>query len=177
MLPDFTPSPVVDHILDTLLDLYERRYTARSDNAPAGRHQALRFDFHAASRASLSQPDRSGTPSDRQRTAARAEHLGWVKLDWLPGETGHLLATVTLKPDHTTEVFTWLKRTPQAAQRAQLIDLLLADRFRFDDWRLNALHHTIAQLKTDRSPAPFSLIDTEFNRDLLIALAALDDRA
>jgi len=171
VLPNFTPSPVVNHILDTLLGLYERRYTARSDNAA---HQALRFDFE-----STSVPDYQSQidPAPRQiaNEQLRAlEHLGWVKLDWLPGETGHLLATVTLKPDHTIEVFTWLKRTPQAAQRAQLIDLLLADRFRFDDWRLNALHHTIEQLKTDRSPAPFSLIDTEFNRDLLVALAALD---
>ncbi len=100
--------------------------------------------------------------------------MGWVKLDWLPGETGHLLATVTLTPEYVAEVFKWLKRTPQAEQRAQLIDLLLADRFRFNDWRRNALQHTIDQLKTDRSPAPFSLVDTELNRDLLIALSALD---
>ena len=67
-----------------------------------------------------------------------------------------------------------MKRTPQAEQRRQLIDLLLAEQFRFTDWRLAALRHTIGQLKHDRSPAPFSLIDTEFNRDVLSALAALE---
>lgn len=171
MLPNFTPSPVVAHILHTLLDLYERRYTARLDYTA---HQALRFDVQAAAQLDYhSQID----PMPRQliNEQLRAlEQLGWIKLDWLPGETGHLLASVTLAPAYTPHVFTWLRRTPQAEQRAQLIDLLLADRFRFGDWRLSALQHTIQQLKTDRSPAPFSLDDSEFNRDLLTALAALD---
>lgn len=169
--PDFTPAPVVAHILHALLDLYERRYTARSDNVA---HRALRFDLHAASLPDYySQID----PAPRQITNEQLsdlERLGWIKLDWLPGETGHLLATATLAPDRIAEVFAWLKRTPQAAQRAHLIDLLLAERFRFADWRLSALNSTIDQLKADRSPAPFSLVDSEFNRDLLSALAALD---
>ena len=170
MSPNFTPSPEVAFILNALLDSYERRYTARSDSIA---HQALRFDAQAALPDYHSQID----PLPRQianEQLIRLEQLGWVKLDWLPGEAGHLLATVALAPDHAAEVFAWLKRTPQAEQRAQLIDLLLADRFRFGDWRLAALQHTIDQLKTDRSPAPFSLNDAEFNRDLLIALAALD---
>ena len=171
MLPNFTPTPAVAHILHALLDRYERRYTTRSNNTT---HQALRFDLQAAPVPDYhSQID----PAPRQianEQLSALEQLGWIRLDWLPGETDHLLATVTLAPAHTAKVFTWLKRTPQARQRAQLIDLILADRFRFDDWRLDALQHTSDQLKAERSPAPFSLVDDEFNRDLLTALAALD---
>jgi hypothetical protein len=168
---NFTPSPDAALILNTLLDIYERRYTARSNN---GTHQALRCDIDSLLLPGYrSQID----PAPRQITneqLIKLEQLGWVKLDWLQGETGHLLASVTLAPAYTPQVFDWLGRTPQAEQRTQLIDLLLADRFRFGDWRLSALQHTIKQLKTDRSPAPFSLDDSEFNRDLLTALAALD---
>ncbi len=169
--PNFTPSPDVTSILQALLDSYERRYTARSDNAA---HQAVRCDLQALSLPGYhSQLD----PAPRQITNEQLnalEHWGWVKLAWLPGEADHLLAAVTLMPDHAAEVFVWLKRTPQAAQRARLIDLLLAERFRFGDWRLAAVQFTIEQLKTDRSPTPFSLDDFEFNQDLLMALTALD---
>ena len=169
--PNFTPSPDVALILHALLNSYERRYTARSDNTA---HQAMRCDLQALSLPGyFSQID----PAPRQITneqLSALEHWDWVKLAWLPGEAGHLLAAVTLVPDHAAEVFVWLKRTPQAEQRARLIDLLLAERFRFGDWRLGAVQHTIEQLKTDRSPAPFSLDDFEFNQDLLTALAALN---
>ena len=91
MLPNFTPSPAVAYLLHALLDRYERRYTARSDNTA---HQALRFDLQAAHLPDYhSQID----PMPRQITneqLSALEHLGWVKLDWLPGETGHLLAIV-----------------------------------------------------------------------------------
>jgi hypothetical protein len=171
VLPDFTPAADVAHILHALLDLYERRYTRRADSAT---HQALRFDLQSSPLPDYySQID----PAPRQITneqLIQLERLGWIKLDWLPGETGHLLSAVTLAPDQAAEVFTWLKRTPQAKQRAHLLDLLLAERFRFGDWRRSALQNTIDRLKTDHSPAPFSLIDDEFNRDLLTALAALD---
>ena len=169
--PNFTPSPDVTSILQALLDSYERRYTVRSDNVA---HQAVRCDLQALSLPGYhSQPD----PAPRQITNEQLnalEHWGWVKLSWLPSEAGHLLAAVTLVPDHAAEVFVWLKRTPRAERRARLIDLLLAEQFRFSDWRLGAVQHTIKQLKTDRSPAPFSLDDFEFNQDLLTALAALD---
>jgi hypothetical protein len=50
----------------------------------------------------------------------------------------------------------------------------LGERFRFNDWRLRAIQHTLDQLRAEKSPAPFSLADDDFNRDLLTALAALD---
>ena len=54
-----------------------------------------------------------------------------MRLAWLPGETGHLLETVTLLPERAPEIFAWLGRAPVAAQAAALRDLLLGERFRF----------------------------------------------
>lgn len=116
-------------------------------------------------------------PAPRQITNEQLQTLedaGAVKLDWLPGETGHLLASATLIPEHADVVFALLKRTPQSARRARLTDLLLGERFRFNDWRLRAVQHALNQLKADKSPAPFSLTDNEFSHDLLTALDALD---
>jgi hypothetical protein len=84
-----------------------------------------------------------------------------------------------LLPQRAAELFPWLGRDPVAAQRAALRDLLLGDRFRFaeKDWRRLALDDTLAQLHTGKSPAPFTLVDPDFNRDLLAALVALDQVA
>jgi len=105
---------------------------------------------------------------------AALEQLGHVRLVWLRGEQGNLLESVTLVPERADELFAWLNRVPVAALRARLRDLLLGERFRFKDWRLRAIEWTLAQLREARSPAPFSLTDEDWNRDLLTALAALD---
>ena len=105
---------------------------------------------------------------------AALEKLGHVRLAWLRGEEGHLLESVTLVPARADELFVWLNRVPAAALRTRLRDLLLAERFRFSDWKLRAVERALAQLKDGKSPSPFSLTDEDFNRDLLTALAALD---
>jgi hypothetical protein len=169
--PNFTPALDVALILHALLDMYERRVGQVANLI----HKAVRCDL-----TSLPLPGYHSQidPVPRQIANEQLQTLeqsGWLKLNWLPGETGHLLASVTLVPDRADSIFALLQRTPQAAQRARLSDLLLGERFRFADWRLNAIQQTLDHLKTDRSPVPFSLTDAEFNRDLLIALAALDD--
>ena len=167
----FTPSPDVALILHTLLDLYERRYIGPTDTA----HKSIRCDL-----TSLALPGYHSQIDPLPRQIANEqlqtlEQLGWLKLGWLPGETGHLLASITLVPEYTGSIFALAQRTPQAAQRVRLIDLLLGERFRFTDWRLAVIQRTLDNLKAGRSAAPFSLTDHEFNRDLLIALAALDN--
>ena len=171
----FIPSPDGTAILHALLDTFERR-----SSLPAGGGSGVR-ESRRAIRCTLdllplpayhSQSD----PTPRQianEQLQTLERAGVVKLDWLPGETGHLLASATLIPEHAEVVFALLKRTPQSARRARLTDLLLGERFRFTDWRLRAVQHALDQLKADKSPAPFSLTD-EFNQDLLRALDALD---
>ena len=169
---NFTPALDVAVILHALLDIYERRFSAREGEG--GARQAIRTDLAALSLPGyFNQTD----PVPRHVTNEQLyqlEQAGWVKLAWLPGAVGHLLASVTLVPECTAEIFALLKRTPLAARRGRLTELLLGDRFRFTGWRLHAIQHTQAQLQAGKSPAPFSLTDDEFNRDLLPALAALD---
>jgi len=78
---------------------------------------------------------------------AALEKLGYVRLAWLRGEEGHLLesATLVLDAGRVDELFTRLNRVPVAALRARLRDLLLAERFRFSDWRLRAVERALAQ--------------------------------
>jgi len=166
---NFTPSPDVAAILHALLDTYERRHPHS--------HTPKRSIRYMLSGASLPGYHSQIDPVPRQianEQLQSLERLGLVKLEWLSGESGHLLASVTLIPERADAIFAWLGRMPQAVHRARLIDVLLGERFRFDDWRLTAVQHCLDQLKADKSPAPFSLTDDEFNRDLLTALAALD---
>jgi len=67
------------------------------------------------------------------------------------------------------------KRSSLAASRSRLETLLLADQFRFpsSDWRSRAICFILGQLRDGKSPAPFSLTDSEWNLDLLTILAAL----
>lgn len=180
--PLFVPSPDVAALLHALLDAFERRSPTQTfpiaelrDGGGRGRgYRAIRCNLDSLLLPAYhSQSD----PAPRQITNEQLQTLedaGVVKLDWLPGETGHLLASATLIPEHAEVVFALLKRTPQSDRRARLTDLLLGERFRFNDWRLRAVQHALDQLKADKSPAPFSLTDNEFNHDLLTTLDALD---
>jgi hypothetical protein len=169
---NFTPSTEVAAILHTLLDVYERR-----NRRPNSAARSIRFAITATSLPGyFSQID----PTQRQTANEQLQQLasrGLIKLEWLRGEKGHLLVAATLVPECVDTLFIWLNRTPQAARRARLVDLLLGERFRFDDWRLNAIQNILDRLKLDKSPSPFSLTDEAFNRDLLAALAALDQIA
>ena len=166
----FTPAPDVVVILNALLDIYERHEPGR----PFVRAIRVRLD-ELDLPGYTSQLDPAPRQTANEQLAALAGR-GFVRLAWLPGETGHLLDTVTLLPERASELFAWLGARAVAAQVAALRDLLLGERFRFgrDDWRLLALDHTLAQLRAGKSPAPFTLAAPDFNRDLLAALVALD---
>jgi len=171
---NFVPAPDVATILHTLLDVYERRSVESREREGGQGTRAIRFPVTGAPLPgyySQIDPTPRQTANDQLQTL---ERLGLVKLDWLPGETGHLLASVTLVVEQVGALFEWLERTPQAVHRARLTELLLGERFRFDDWRLTALQHCLDRLKAEQSPAPFSLTNATFNRDVLTALAALE---
>jgi hypothetical protein len=156
-------------MLHNLLDQYERRQDPHA--------RVIRCELEGIELPSYySQLD----PKPRQvanEQLKRLEEAGLIRLGWLPGQEGHLLDAVVLDPDGVAEVFRIAGRDPVAAQRARLRDLLLGDRFRLDGWRLRAVNHTLAQLREERSPAPFSLTDEGRNRDLLAALVALGEVA
>ena len=163
----FRPSPDVAAVLHNLLDQYERRHDPRA--------RAIRCDLEALALpgyGSQRDPEPRRVANDQFRRLEAAEA---VTLTWLPGQANHLLATVTLNPERAADLFTLLCRDPMATRRARLRELLLADRFRLDGWRLRAVQHTLAQLEAGLSPAPFSLADDDHNRDLLVALVALGE--
>lgn len=181
--PPFRPTAEVAAILNVLLDSFERRVAvrrARAGEAARGNagddpgSRVIRWRLEPGSA-----PDYFSQTDPAPRQAAneqwqQLERAGWVKLEWLPGEAGHLLSAVVLLRAQAEAVFSWLPREPQAARRARLADRLLGERFRFGGWRRRAIEHVLSQLKAEKSVAPFSLSDDDFNRDVLTALAELD---
>lgn len=161
------PSPDVAAVLHNLLDQYERRQDPHA--------RIIRCDLEGLNLPGyFSQLD----PEPRQvanEQFHRLEEAGLVRLRWLADQESHLLEAVVLDPDNAAEIFRIAGRAPVAAQRARLRDLLLGDRFRLDGWRLRAVNGTLARLREERSPEPFSLTDEGRNRDLLAALVALGE--
>jgi hypothetical protein len=165
----FTPSPDTAALLNRLLDGFELR-----GGQPKRAVRVRLDDVTALLPGYYSQTDPTPRIVANEQLAA-LEGEGWIALEWEPGQKGHLLASVTLAPESTASLYALLKREPQAAQRRRLRDRLLADRFRVHDWRRLALDHTLAQLEAQQSPAPFTLHDEDWNRDLLEALLALPE--
>ena len=179
----FTPSADVTVVLNTLLDILERRATHNARRATeaglsqpggAGATRVIRVALSEVSPpAYFSQSDPSPRLTANEQFVA-LEKAGLIKLTWLPGETGHLVQSITLQPECAPSLYPLLARIPLSASRAQLESLLLAERFRFvDDWRARALRHILSQLRAGKSPAPFSLADTGLTLDLLAILAAI----
>lgn len=170
----FIPSPDVSVALNALLDILERRDGKRNmQNA-----RAIKVTL-----ANLSLPNYFSQANPEPRITANEQFIllgksGLIQLTWISGETGHLLQSIALpKTEHATrntELFHLLSRTPIADNRFRLESLLLADKFRFqDDWRARAIFHILNQLKAGKSPAPFSLTDSNLTLDLLTVLQAL----
>ena len=174
----FVPCEDVAILLNVALDAYERRSPAARRGREAGARGAPPIKIH------LREFDLPGyfsqiDPNPRLIANSQLQTLqeaGWLRLIWFPGEEGHLLDGVAMLAQSAASIFRLLNRTPQADRRARLASLIRAERFRFpDDWRQRALQHILNQLKSRKSPAPFNLVATQFNQDLLAALAALDD--
>lgn len=174
----FTPAPDVVRVLHALLDRLEAR--------PAGEPTEQVGETHRSRPARLRLADlqlpgyfSQEDPLPRLVTNQQLldlEKQGWLNLKWLPGETGHLLESVALWPAAARPVFDLLGRIPCADRRARLEEHLWGERFRFSagDWRQRAGQIVLDNLRTSKSPAPFSLVDEAFNQDLLAGLAALD---
>jgi hypothetical protein len=169
MTVSFTPNPDVAIILNYLLDIYERR-----DGAPKQVVRVRLDDLAGKFSGYYSQVDPLPRVTANEQLS-QLEQQGWIRLTWQPGQTGHLLDTVALEPAYVEPLYTLLARQPVAEQRRSLRELLLGDRFRLTGWRERAVQHCLAQLKTGKSPAPFSLTNKEWNRDLLAILFALPD--
>lgn len=176
----FTPSPDVRVVLNAMLDSLERRngtyHREAERSGPTIQHRSIKVTLAALPLPTyFSQTNPSPRLTANEQFSA-LEKNELIKLNWLPGETNHLLQSVTLtdQASHTTDLFQLLARVPTADNRSRLEGLLLADRFRFqNDWRARAINYVLNQLKAGRSPAPFSLTDSNLNLDLLAVLQAL----
>ncbi len=163
----FTPTSDVAVILNHLLDIYERRRGAPK--------QAVRVnldDIAETLPGYYSQTDPIPRITANEQLT-NLEERGLVHLTWQPGQTGHLLGTVTLAVSQVAPLYDLLERQPLAEQRQRLREFLLGDRFRLAGWRRQAIDHCLSQLQADKSPTPFSLTDEDWNRELLTALIAL----
>lgn len=172
----FTPSPDVSVVLNSLLDILERRDGTRNTQ-----HRSIKVTL-----ANVSLPNYFSQANPEPRITANEQFIlleknRLLQLTWIPGEVGHLLQSITLpKTQNGTrntqhqELYRLASRTPLAANRSRLESLLLADKFRFqDDWRARAISYILNQLKSEKSPAPFSLTDSNLTLDLLAVLQAL----
>jgi hypothetical protein len=172
----FTPSPDVAAVLNALLDRHENRIRRGGAANPGGETPAartIRIQF-----ADLDLPGYFSQADPEPRLVANRQlqdvaRQNWIELAWLPGESGHLLAAVALV--NAEPLYALLQREPLADRQNRLEALLLAERFRFpdEDWRSQAIRHTLAQVRNGKSPAPFSLTDMQWNTDLLATLVAL----
>jgi len=182
----FTPSEDVAILLNALLDAYERRRfpspmggerlgpvlsEVEGVRGSARRLICSLIDLPLPNYFSQIDPNHRRIANEQLQTL---ERKGWLHLIWQPGETGHLLERVAMPPEFAPLILSLLERTPLSEKRAQLADLILGERFRFQGgWRQRAIRHILDQLKAGKSPAPFSLTEHPFNEDLLIALTAL----
>lgn len=174
----FTPCDDVAALLNAALDAYERRSPVPREAQQAGVRGArpvniLLRDLDLPGYFSQVDPDPRLVTNEQLQAL---QHVGWLRLIWQQGGEGHLLEGLSMPPESAPALFGLLKRTPEADRRARLADLIRGERFRFPGgWRRRALQRTLQQLKDHKSAAPFNLADAQFNQDLLIALAALDE--
>ena len=181
----FIPSPDVSVVLNSLLDILERRAVRNSaSSAVEGMEHTPRSikvtltDLHLPSYFSQANPEPRLIANEQ---LIYLEKIGTLHLTWIPGEAGHLLQSITLpKTQNGTrnsqhqELYRLASRTPLSTNRSRLESLLLADKFRFqDDWRARAISYILNQLKAEKSPSPFSLTDSNLTLDLLAVLQAL----
>ncbi len=166
MTISFAPSPDVSIALNILLDIFERRKNPES--------RAIKINLADLPLPTyFSQTDPIARLTANEQFAA-LETAGLLKLTWFSGETGHLLQSVTLKTEHTTQIYALLHRSALTDQRTRLENLILAEKFRFvDDWRARAIRHVLGNLRAGKSPIPFSLTDPALDTDLLTVMEAL----
>jgi hypothetical protein len=126
----FTPSPDISVALNALLDIFERRTSQASKSQTEHATRAIRVKLSGISLPSyFSQTDPLARLTANEQFAD-LEKAGLLQLTWLPGETGHLLQSVTLKTEHATRIYQLLHRSAKQDQLTRIQTLILAEKFR-----------------------------------------------
>ena len=123
----FTPSLDVAVVLNALLDILERR-TSHSTQHETRSIKVTLADLPLPSYFSQANPEPRITANEQ---LIHLEKSGLIKLTWIPGETGHLLQSITIpKTEHAlpNSLFHLANRTPIADNRTRLESHLLADK-------------------------------------------------
>ena len=168
----FTPSPDVAHVLNLILDTLEKR----ARNTQHETRQNIKISLQEANLPtyfSQTDPIPRLTANEQFNALEKAKLL---KLNWLSGETGNLLQSIVFEARTTqpAPLYTLLNREPLSDARDKLEALIRAELFRYpqEDWRMRALKEILRKIQDGKSPAPFSLHDTDLNLGLLTALEA-----
>jgi hypothetical protein len=163
-------------LLNVLLDRVERRaigsLSSSDEGAPVRSKKALLNELELPGYYSQTDPEPRQMANEQ---LLALEQAGILRLFWQAGEENHLLEGVALVSNAEAPLFNLIGRIPTYSLRIRLESQLLGERFRFGEgnWPYRAIKHILSQLKVNKSPAPFSLTDPNFNEDLLVALIAL----
>jgi hypothetical protein len=169
MMINFRPTGDVAAIAHHLLDIYERR-----GGEPKQVVRVKLYDLAQSLPGYYSQVDPTPRVTANEQLDVLARQ-GVVRLAWQPGQTSHLLESISLEVSQAAVLYALVGRQPLAEQRQQLQNLLLAHRSHLTGWRRQALEACLDQLRAQKSPAPFSLTGEPWNQDLLTILMALPD--
>jgi hypothetical protein len=153
-------------ILDALLDQFEQRDRRRVARVRLNEQQHREY-FH---------PSDFSIRRETNDALQQLEEHGCLKLHWRKWEENNWLEKVDLFPESAATVYETLRRTPRNAQQSALRDLL-SSQSPAPGWYADFLAWALSQSDADASVAPLKLSDdpanTQWNNDLLLALAAL----
>ena len=121
----FKPSLDVAIVLNALLDRCEARSTHGLVAEDSGLRRTRAVKIH------LDEIDLPGyfsqeDPDPRwvaNRQLLDLEGVGWLRLSWLPGETGSLLDFVSMAPETAGPIYSLCGRVPAAGRRLRLESL------------------------------------------------------
>ncbi len=106
-------------ILDKLLDKYEASTFFREDRTPTRRFLLKLYDRGVTEFPSYDIEDSDGRITIN-RAVERLAARGIIGFDWMPGETGHILARVWLRPEAIGEAYQAAGRRPKRDLMAEV---------------------------------------------------------
>lgn len=160
------------HLLNSLLDKYENS-SHFFGHARINRRVLLNFN-----RKTLPQYFIGDRPQEKQaihQAISELQAAGILTVEWLPGEKGNLLKSISLNLEYLETAYNLTNRIPKSEQLTELIQLLTSVSFQ-TPWLSHFKTSTLLELEANRTvPSPLPA-DIAATRRLLQALAGLDQK-